>query len=138
MTSLDPDLEKTLTLSTLKTSPLSLEMDILPRILEFEKEQAKENRWEKALTPILIFSSAVPVFLAWYFRREIKSLFGSLDVPAISIRLGTLVSEIALPKIDLAGIANTFANSPLVILSLITITAVLWAFSINEAQKALK
>lgn len=138
MINLEPELEEMLAVSTPKTSPLSVEKDILPRILEYEKEYMKRNRLEKAVLPVFIFFSTLPVFLTAWFWKDIRSFFGSMDLTDTYNSLQSFISEIPIPEIDLAGIATTISNSPLVVLSLIAITALVWAFSINEAQKALK
>ncbi|UCE65181.1 MAG: hypothetical protein JSU85_09900 [Candidatus Zixiibacteriota bacterium] len=136
--SLEPDMEEILAVSTPKSSPLSIEKDILPRILENEKEYAKRNRLEKAFLPIFLFFSALPLFLGAWLWKDIRSYFNSLDLTGAYNSLQSFISEIPIPEIDLAGIAATLTNSPLIILSFITITTLVWAFSIIEAQKALK
>lgn len=138
LANLTPELEEILAVSTPKSSPLSFEDDILAQILQFEKRQAKENRWEKALTPILILASAIPIFLVWRSWSVIKTFFGTLDMSGIVGRIGSIISQISMPKIDLTEIANSAANSPLFILGLISVTTILWAFSIIEARKALR
>ncbi len=135
---LEPELEERLAVSTPKTSPLSFERDILPRILVYEKEHVIRNRLEKAVLPVFVFFSALPLFLGAWFWKDIRSFFNSLDLADTYNSLQSFISEIPIPEIDLAGIVATISNSPLVVLSLIAITALVWAFSINEAQKALR
>lgn len=138
LASLTPELEESLVVSNPKTSPLSFEKDILSRIREIEKEMAKGRLWEKALILILLFASVIPVLLTWRFWNEIASLFKTLDITGIFSWVGSIISQVSMPKFDLAGLANAAANSPMIILSLIAITALLWTFSIIEARNALR
>lgn len=138
MISLESELEETLTLFAPKTLPESLEENILARIMKFEKELGEENRMEKLLLPIIGFFSALPIFLVAWFWKDIRSFFNSPDLTYSYNNLKSFISEIPVPKIDLEGIITAIANSPLIILSLITITSLVWAFSIIEAQKSLK
>lgn len=138
MISLEPELEETLTLVAPKSLPESLEENILARIMKFEKELGEENRMEKLWLPIVGFFSALPIFLTAWFWKDIRSFFNSLDLTYTYNNLRALISEIPVPDIDLAGIFAAVANSPLIVLSLITITSLVWAFSIIEAQKSLK
>jgi len=134
----ESELEEMLAVLTPQTSPLSFEKDVLAQIQEYEKEHIKSNRLEKAVLPVFIFFSALPLFLVAWFWRDIRSFFSLIDLDDAYSRLQSAAAEIPIPKIDLAGIAAAISNSPLVILSLIAITALIWAFSIIEAQKALK
>lgn len=138
MISLEPEIEETLAFFTPKALPESLEENILARIMKFEKELNEEKRLEKLTFPIIGFFSALPVFLVAWFWNDIRSFFNSLDLAHTYNNLRLFISEIPVPDIDLAGIVAAIANSPLIVLSLITITSLVWAFSIIEAQKTLK
>ncbi|UCC80599.1 MAG: hypothetical protein JSW64_04355 [Candidatus Zixiibacteriota bacterium] len=135
---LEPELEETFALFAPETLPVSLEENILTRIMKFEKELGEEKRMEKLLIPIVGFFSALPIFLVAWFWKDIRSFFNSPDLTYTYNNLSSFILEIPIPEIDLAGIVTAIANSPPIILSLITITSLVWAFSIIEAQKTLK
>jgi hypothetical protein len=135
---LEPELEEILAVSIPKASPLSFKKDILPEIYKIERGNAKQSRIEKITMPVMALLSFIPAVLAVLFWKDIKSLPDSLNLAGIYDKLATFISGIDLPEINLAQINAFIAEAPLLTITLISITAIIWAFSIMEAQKALK
>jgi len=135
---LEPELEEYLAVSIPKASPLSFKKDILPGIRKLERGSARQSGIEKITLPLMIISAIAPVVLAIWLWKDIKSLPESLNLSGAYEKLAAFVAGIDLPTIDLTRINNFVAETPLLTLALISITAIIWAFSIMEARKALK
>lgn len=135
---LEPELEEFLAVSIPKASPLSFKKDILPGIRKMERGNARQSGLEKITLPLMVIPAIVPVVLAVWLRKDIKSLPQSLNLADIYDKLAAFVAGIDLPKIDLTKINNFVAETPLLTLALVSIAAIIWAFSITEAQKSLK
>ena len=135
---LTPDLERLIYMSSPKPSPLSFEKDILIELNRYEAELSGEGVWEKVETRGLVLLAAAPVILALWFWKDIRAVFGSLDFGTVIAGMRSLAAEIPTPAIDFSGILQSVANSPLAILSLVSLTAIIWAFSIIEFRNALR
>jgi len=137
-TALEPDLEEILAVSIPRPSPLSFRKDILPEIKRMERGKAKQSRIEKITFPAIMLITFIPAVLTALFWDDIRSIPGSLHLAGAYDRLITFISGMDLSVFSLAEINAFIGETPLLTLTLISITAIIWAFSIMEAQKALK
>jgi hypothetical protein len=135
---LEPDLEEILAVSIPRCSPLSFKKDILPEINRMERGKAKQSRIEKITFPVIILITFIPAILTTLFWDEIRSVPGSLNLAGVYDRMTAFISGLNLSAFSLTEINTFIGETPLLTLTLISITAIIWAFSIMEAQKALK
>lgn len=135
---LDPELEEILAVSIPRTSPLTFSGDILPEIYKIEQGLARQSRMEKIALPVFALLAFIPVALAAWLWEDIRTLPGSLNSSGAYNKLVSFISGIDLPEINVTEVSAFISDTPLITLMLISITALIWAFSINEAQKALK
>jgi hypothetical protein len=135
--SLDPELEEKLISCAMKSTQFSCRENVLVSIEKYEGNIIKETKIEKLLIPVICFLASLPIFITIFYWNSIKTFAGSISVFEAFNDLKSLVAGITLPDIDYAEIAGVLNSEP-VIMTFISVTAVIWAFSILEAQKALK
>ena len=135
---IDSELEQMLILSANSSSSISSEKYILSRIRKYEQSCSRAKKLDKLFVPVIGFFTILPVFLVVTYFEDIKSFMGSINPGEFYNSLLSLVSELRIPDIDIGGIAAAISNSPFIFLTLISVTAILWTFSLIEAQKALK
>ena len=137
-TGIEPELEALLSAASNPSSAVSFERYVLSRIRKYERAVSREAKMDRLFAPVLGFFAAIPLFLATFYWGEIKSFIKSINPDRFFDYFLSLIADIQLPSIDLSGIANAITNSPFVFLTLVSAIAILWTFSLIEAQKALK
>lgn len=138
LATLEPELEEIISVSIPKASPLSFKKDILPEILKSERSSAKQKKIDKITLPVMVLVSLIPMSLIAFFWKEIRTLPDVLNLTGAYDKLAAFISGIDLSRIDLTGITGFISETPLLTVTLISIAALIWAFSIIEAQRALK
>jgi Zn-finger nucleic acid-binding protein len=135
---LQPELEELLTLPSGKPTSSKFEENILAQVEKYERNLIRESRLEKLFLPVCVFLALIPLFLIVLYRGELKSFFASIDLIQAYERIRSFAATIRIPDMDIAGFIAFVSNSPLLILTLIAVSSLVWAFSIIETQKALK
>ncbi len=136
MCELEPELE-----GLLQTS--------LPRAVQFpltDKVMAEIRVDEKNLSPSRLIDKYLPVgavsllaiMTAIIIGRwnEFTALFSSIKSRSFMSRITSFWQSIELPEMNLSEYISAIVNSPIVLLSLIAVTVLLWAYSILEFEKS--
>ncbi len=136
MCELEPELEDLLQTSLPRAIPFSLTDEVMAEIRVDEKDLLPSRLIDKYL-PVgavsLLALIAAIIIGKW---SEFATAFSSIEPGPVVNRIVSIWHSVELPEIGLSELISSIVNSPVVLLSLIAATVILWAYSILEFEKS--
>lgn len=136
MCELEPELEDILQATLPKAVPFSLTDEVMVEIRIDEKKLSPSRLIEKYLPAGAVSLLAIMTAIIIGRWSEFTALISSTKSGSFLSGVASLWQSVELPEINLSEYISAIVNSPMVLLSLIAVTALLWAYSILEFEKS--
>lgn len=136
----DAEIEDILRLALPAAAPVNLADQVFARLREYEKKIGKIKQLERSipLAMTIIFLALSDIMIEkWSDLKTMISGFSGFDFKAVITATGNLLGQIDMPEFDLFGIESLITGTPLILFTMISISAVIWTFSLIEFEKTL-
>lgn len=134
------EIEDTLRLALPTAAPVNLADQIFSRLREYEKKIGRIKQFERSIPLVMtiIFLALTDIMIEkWSDLKTAISGFSGFDFKTLITAARNLLGQIYIPEFDLFGIESFITGTPLILFTMISISAVIWTFSLIEFEKTL-
>ncbi len=137
----DAEIEDILRLTLPAAAPANFADQIFSRLREYEKKIGRIKQLERSIPLIMtiIFLALSDIMIEkWSDLKTAISGFSGFDFKTVITAARNLLGQIYIPEFDFFGIESFITGTPLILLTMISISAVIWTFSLIEFEKTIR
>ena len=134
------EIEDTLRLALPVAAPANFTDQVFSRLREYENKIGKIKQLERSIPLVMtiIFLALSDIMIEkWSDLKTAISGLSGFDFKTVITAARNLLGQIYIPEFDFFGIESFITGTPLILFTMISISAVIWTFSLIEFEKTL-